>query len=47
MTETDRGERGGERGRQRCYRRRDKWKMIDVGENHMGGDREGLRLDTE
>lgn len=45
MTETDWGERG-ERGRQRCYRR-DKWKMIDVGENHMGGDREGLRLDTE
>lgn len=39
----------GERARQRCYGRRDKWKTIDVsydvGENHMGGG--GLRLDTE
>ncbi len=29
MTGTEQGERRGERGRQRCYRRRDKWKTID------------------
>lgn len=49
MTGTDQGE-SRKRGRQRCYKRRDKWKTIDVsydvGENPLGG-REGLRLDTK
>lgn len=39
------------RGRQRCYKRRDKWRTIDVsydvGENPMRGWREGLRPDTK
>ena len=38
------GTEQGERARQRCYRRRDKWKTIDVrlddvGENHEGRGR--------
>lgn len=45
LNDWDRAERGGERARQRCYRRKDKWRTIDASERM--GERTTTRREGE
>lgn len=49
LNEWDRPERAGERARQRCYRRKDKWRTIDVNSRmwERATGKEGGSGDTE